>query len=114
MNNDIVTHEQFPKSLEITYSELDLSRRGRCGHSHFTPVDTLMLGHEIILVPAAPTVIELSTVLLIGIVVPSLSVVVALSQESGQEADILLCVHKFRNCISAILSLTKKFENFLN
>lgn len=60
-----------------------LPRRGWRGDGRLAPVDAILLAHEVILIPAASTVIELSAMLLVGVVVPSLSVIATLTQESG-------------------------------
>lgn len=77
----------------VTCSELDLSsRRSRRGDGRrHAPVDAVVLGHEVVLVPAASAVVEQPAVLLVGIVVPSLSVIVTITRERGQEAGVLLC-----------------------
>lgn len=77
------------KEAEV-WSELDLFGRRNCCECRLTPIKAILLGLEIIFVTAATAVVELSTLLFVGIVVPSLGVVVAFSQKRGQETDVLL------------------------
>lgn len=60
-----------------------LPRRGWRGNGRLAPVDAILLAHEVILIPATSTVIVLSAMLLVGVVIPSLSVIATLTQESG-------------------------------
>lgn len=67
------------KEAEV-WSELDFLYRSRCCERSLAPIKTILLGVEIIFVSTATTVVELSTLLFVRIVVPALSIVVALSQ----------------------------------
>lgn len=71
-------------------SKFDFSRWRGGSDSSLASVNTILFGVEIILVPTAATVVELSALLLVRVVVPSLGIIVAFSQKRGQETGILL------------------------
>lgn len=76
----------FPRSSgNVTCSKLFdwLPRRGWRGNGRLASVDAILLAHEVILIPATSTVIVLSAMLLVGVVIPSLSVIATLTQKSG-------------------------------
>lgn len=76
----------------ITWSKSVLFRWCDGARSSLAPVKAILFGNKIILVPAATTIVKLSTLLFVRIVVPSLSIIVAFSQKRGQETGVLFCV----------------------